>query len=308
MTTARFGNLILDQGFIMVPNLLLDYQEDLGLSDDELLFIIKVLRHHETFRIHDKDLSQSVSEKTLQRRRASLKNKGYLDTTVFKSQDANGTWITNGITYDFTKLLLAISEIYNSKNKVEAKEEPRKIPKQIKQSHSKEVNEFITEFESKYNYKYKLTQEEELLLKNASPEFIRSIPYILKYVNDKGEAGDLPEGFTPKLIFFLKVDFRKEELIKYASELIEEKEEEEKEKVRRVILAEETIKEKAEFETFLRETGFVYDEVVEYLRKNKAPHILYFVNKSFNADHLKNIKPYLEKMKDNSKADYNDIT
>ena len=38
--TAKFGNLM-DQGFLAVPNLLLDYYEELGLTDDEVFFIIK---------------------------------------------------------------------------------------------------------------------------------------------------------------------------------------------------------------------------------------------------------------------------
>ena len=44
-TTIKFGNYIYEYGYVMISNLLLDYQNELKLTNDEVMFIIKVFRH-----------------------------------------------------------------------------------------------------------------------------------------------------------------------------------------------------------------------------------------------------------------------
>ena len=39
--------------FLQIPNLLIDYHEELGIDEKELLFLIKLSRHKETFKVHD---------------------------------------------------------------------------------------------------------------------------------------------------------------------------------------------------------------------------------------------------------------
>ena len=59
-------NYLQRNGFIMVSNLLIDYQEELGITDDELVFITKIMKNSSGWRLHDCDISKTVSSKTLQ--------------------------------------------------------------------------------------------------------------------------------------------------------------------------------------------------------------------------------------------------
>ena len=47
--SSPLKNYLTSAGFVAVSNLLLDYQLELGLTEGELLFIIKVLRHKDGF-------------------------------------------------------------------------------------------------------------------------------------------------------------------------------------------------------------------------------------------------------------------
>ena len=46
------SNYLQRNGFVMVSNLLIDYQEDLGITDDELVFITKVMKNTSSWRLH----------------------------------------------------------------------------------------------------------------------------------------------------------------------------------------------------------------------------------------------------------------
>ena len=228
--TTRFGNLM-DYGFLAIPNLLLDNYEELGLNDDEVFFVIKCMRHKDDFRIHDEQLSKNLSSKTMQRRRNSLKVKGFLETTVFKEQNEDGTWSTLGIEYDFSNLILALTQVADKLSAERAK--LSSIKPKVTALHNTnhntsrkfeipaEVNTFLNNYKTNYGLDYKLTSTEKLLLEKASPEFLRSIPFISEYTKYQKEYGKLPASFTGRLIFFQKVDFRQAELIAFANDEIE---------------------------------------------------------------------------------------
>lgn len=226
MTTSRWGNSILDSGFTMIPNILIDKQKELNISDDELLFIIKVMRHHENFKLHDNQIDDDVSSKTLQRRRNSLKKKGYLDITIYKYQLKDGTWRNDGILYDFSGLSVAMTQLEPKKNlQPSGQNEAIAIPKVTSQHNinyntTRELDFFKTEFEKKYKTPYRITAQEKLLLHNSSPEFKQAIPYIFAYTNCYKEMNQLDENVIPRLSFFLKVKFRQDQLIKFAQENI----------------------------------------------------------------------------------------
>ncbi len=277
MIVSKWGNL-LDYGFTMIPNLLIDNQHELGISDDELLFIIKVMRHNESYKLHDDQISQDLSSKTIQRRRKTLIDKGYLQVEIYKYQDKEGHWHTDGILYDFTNLTMALTQLEKSEDKknktpsgqnweIESSECPvnntinnttyvlgeksnispkneedevvdqedimddngelvetdNKIKiiteEEEKYYSSKQLlNNYIKEFEKRYNRKYNLTITEKYLYDRAPIEFKKSLPYLFQFVDEYKENGSLSEDVTPKLSFFLKVNFRKHQLINYATE------------------------------------------------------------------------------------------
>lgn len=227
--TAKWGN-ILDEGFLAIPNILIDYQGELGLTDDELLFIVKTMRHAEAFKVHDYQLSEDVSSKTMQRRRKTLKDKGYLEVEIHKMQQEDGTWITEGIIYNYRGLMLALNELYNKSLAERSNDERPRAQKSALHNTNKilagesfpaEVNEFMDKYKHKYGCDYKLTKDEKLLLENASPEFLRSIPFIPEYTDYQKEFGKLPTTFTGRLIFFQKVLWRQAELVSFADEELE---------------------------------------------------------------------------------------
>jgi hypothetical protein len=228
--TTRWGNNLLDSGFLMVPNLLIDNQEELGLSDDELLFIIKTMRHQESYKIHDNQLSETLSSKTMQRRRKSLKDKGYLEVEIHKMQIEDGTWLTEGIVYNYEGLMIALNALDNKIKSERSKMSQNKTATSVLHNNNKilaqekipeEVVKYMDKYKTKYGVDYKLTNDEKLLLEKASPEFLRSIPFIFDYTDYQKEYGKLPSTFNGRLIFFQKVLWRQSELVAFADEEIE---------------------------------------------------------------------------------------
>jgi hypothetical protein len=82
--TVAWGDGVLDAGFCQVPNLVLDHQSELGLSNDELTLVIHVLKYkHNATDPYPKNKTiadkMGTSERTLERYISSLKSKGYLE-------------------------------------------------------------------------------------------------------------------------------------------------------------------------------------------------------------------------------------
>lgn len=75
---STYGHRILDGGFYALPNMILDYQQELGLSDVELMFYIKVTHFYTKKQIDVRQLNMSASQSMLYKIRAGLIEKGYL--------------------------------------------------------------------------------------------------------------------------------------------------------------------------------------------------------------------------------------
>ena len=104
----------------MVSNLLLDFQEELDISDSELLFLIKILKKRNSPIIHDNELDKNSSSRTMLRRRTSLKEKGLINYSIVKKQNEKGTYQTDGVMYDLSPLEEKLQSI---SNKLEEKKE-----------------------------------------------------------------------------------------------------------------------------------------------------------------------------------------
>ncbi len=116
----RWKDDVLDPGFTVLPNTLIDHQCELGITDAELLLITKVSRNSPDWHIHDNDIPGNMSPRTLQRTRRSLKQKDYLDFTVHKRVNDNRDGkkhYTTGITYNFAGIadkLRSLNDTYLS--------------------------------------------------------------------------------------------------------------------------------------------------------------------------------------------------
>ena len=77
-------NYLQRNGFVMVSNLLIDFQQELGITELELSFIIKIMKNVKGYAIHDRDLDPTVCSRTLSRRRNSLRDKGLLNFSTIK--------------------------------------------------------------------------------------------------------------------------------------------------------------------------------------------------------------------------------
>lgn len=105
-----FGDTILDWGFTSLPNRILWMQKDLGLTDRELLFFIKCYSMNKCV-VKDSELGIDSSHATISRIRKSLIEKGYLKSNVIISRIEDGTFRTNGISYDWSGLIQRVKSI-----------------------------------------------------------------------------------------------------------------------------------------------------------------------------------------------------
>ena len=67
----RWNNNAVDKGFIALPNTIIEHHEELGINEMELIFLIKISRHTETFKVHDNKVV-SGCQRTAQRRPWSI--------------------------------------------------------------------------------------------------------------------------------------------------------------------------------------------------------------------------------------------
>lgn len=212
-------NYLTRDGFVMVSNLLIDYQQELGITDLEFNFIVKIMKNKSGFYIHDQNLDPNVSTKTLQRRRASLKEKGYLNFTVIKEQNSqNGRFVTKGISYDLSPLeekLQMISDRINENKKAKAVKEVKKEELIIeKTEEDSPLEDFKRDYEKCYGVPYILNEFETKRYNNLSDENKKMVSYIFKYCKDKSLLGKI----VPRLSLFFKTKFRLIDLQKYCVE------------------------------------------------------------------------------------------
>jgi len=100
---STYGQRILDAGFYALPNMVLDYQDRLGLEDDELVYFIKVTHFLNPCHLRPRDLSMSAGKTRLYTIRNNLIKKGYLRLIELEKR---GDYI-----YDWSGLIVALNAL-----------------------------------------------------------------------------------------------------------------------------------------------------------------------------------------------------
>jgi hypothetical protein len=247
--SAKSKNYLTKNGFVMVSNLIFDRQVELGASNEELLFLIRVMKNCQGFHTTDANLDPTKSTRTLQRYRKNLKELGLLDYKVYKVRDSNNDFYSY-IVYDLNKLeekLQKLSDTTETKKEREIKEiekneetidedvaddepeppkpEPPKAKKEppkkkeasIKKTLLEENKEkFQSDWKSEYGNEYNFSDEEDKWLsKKEDASFLR---YIFDWCHEMKEKGDLPDDVNPRIAFFMKTKFRCDQMRKWAEE------------------------------------------------------------------------------------------
>lgn len=211
-------NYIQRNGFVMVSNLLLDFQQELGITESELSFIIKIMKNKNGYAIHDKDLDSTVCTKTLSRKRNSLKEKGLLRFSIIKSQDPiTGTFKTDGISYDLSPLeekLQIISDKIESEREEKIKQHLTKENKVIETTEDSPLETFKKDYLNYYGIEYILNEYELKKYNSLTNEEKNMISYIFNYCSDNDLFGKI----VPRLSLFFKTKFRFDELRRYCRE------------------------------------------------------------------------------------------
>lgn len=219
MNSCAVSNYIQRDGFVMVSNLLITYREELGISNKELLFIIEIMKHKEDYKLHDEVLDPTVSPRTLQRRRKSLKDKGLLNFTVWRHSDENGHIYTEGITYDLSPLEAKLQEISNAL----AEEKSKKIEKEaedyiLEYNDESPIAKYVSCWEEHYGDKYKVSTAEKKWYNGLTEFEQKCIGKIFDYCEDN----KLFKSITPRLALFMKNNIRWTQLKDYCEILKEE--------------------------------------------------------------------------------------
>ena len=211
-------NYIQRNGFVMVSNLLLDFQQELGITESELSFIIKIMKNKNGYAIHDKDLDSTVCTKTLSRKRNSLKEKGLLRFSIIKSQDPiTGTFKTDGISYDLSPLeekLQIISDKIESEREEKIKQHLTKENKVVETTEDSPLETFKKDYLNYYGIEYILNEYELKKYNSLSNEEKNMISYIFNYCSDNDLFGKI----VPRLSLFFKTKSRFDELRRYCRE------------------------------------------------------------------------------------------
>ena len=211
-------NYIQRNGFVMVSNLLLDFQQELGITESELSFIIKIMKNKNGYAIHDKDLDPTVCTKTLSRKRNSLKEKGLLRFSIIKSQDPiTGTFKTDGISYDLSPLeekLQIISDKIESEREEKIKQHLVKENKVVETTEDSPLETFKKDYLDYYGIEYILNEYEIKKYNSLTNEEKNMISYIFNYCSDNDLFGKI----VPRLSLFFKAKFRFDELRRYCRE------------------------------------------------------------------------------------------
>ena len=211
-------NYIQRNGFVMVSNLLLDFQQELGITESELSFIIKIMKNKNGYAIHDKDLDSTVCTKTLSRKRNSLKEKGLLRFSIIKSQDPiTGTFKTDGISYDLSPLeekLQIISDKIESEREEKIKQHLTKENKVVETTEDSPLETFKKDYLNYYGIEYILNEYELKKYNSLTNEEKNMISYIFNYCSDNDLFGKI----VPRLSLFFKTKFRFDELRRYCRE------------------------------------------------------------------------------------------
>ena len=210
-------NYIQRNGFVMVSNLLLDFQQELGITESELSFIIKIMKNKNGYAIHDKDLDSTVCTKTLSRKRNSLKEKGLLRFSIIKSQDPiTGTFKTDGISYDLSPLeekLQIISDKIESEREEKIKQHLTRENKVVETTEDSPLETFKKDYLNYYGIEYILNEYELKKYNSLTNEEKNMISYIFNYCSDNDLFGKI----VPRLSLFFKTLYCSQDLNCYLS-------------------------------------------------------------------------------------------
>ena len=236
---APSSNYLYTSGFTMVSNLLMDYQKELDITNEELSFIIKIYRNVRGYKIHDSILDPTVSTRTLQRRRKSLKDKKLINYVVYKSRTDDGHVQTDGISYDLTLLenkLQAISQgiLSKKKEKIEKKEENSIVESEEENT---PLDKYLKDWKEYTGKDYSITSFETSYYNKMTDEDKNLVAYIFEMPTNTGDLDKV----TPRLSLFFKTKFRMNQLRKYYRDNVDEEydydgdETEEEKEIRKII-------------------------------------------------------------------------
>lgn len=218
--SSSVSNYIQRDGFVMVSNLLISCQEELDITNRELTFLIKVMKHKENYKLHDKQLDPTVSPRTLQRCRKDLTEKGLITYKVWKYTDEKGHIHTEGITYDLSQLEEKLQQISNKiaeAKDIEATKEAKEYL--IEYEEDSPIVEYVNEWENHYGDRYKISQLEKDWYNNLSKDEQEYIGRVFEYC----ENYRLFKEITPRLALFMKNKYRFDQLKSFCEDNPKEK-------------------------------------------------------------------------------------
>lgn len=212
-------NYIQSNGFVMVSNLLIDFQEELGITESELMFIIRIMRLKHKHSIHDREIDPNVCAKTIQRKRTSLRAKGCLNFCVIKSQDPDtGLFRTEGVSYDLSPLeekLQALSDRMRERKEKEINKEIVEEGLIIEGGEDSPIEKYRRDYKEYYGVDYVVSKYEAEKYNALSDDDKECVGKIFDYCGDKGLFGEI----TPRLSLFFKTRFRFDGLRKYCGKI-----------------------------------------------------------------------------------------
>lgn len=219
ISSSPVRNYIQSNGFVMVSNLLIDFQEELGITESELMFIIRIMRLKHKHSIHDREIDPNVCAKTIQRKRSSLRAKGCLNFCVIKSQDPDtGQFKTEGVSYDLSPLeekLQALSDRMRERKEREINKEIVEEGLIIEDGDDSPIEKYRRDFKEYYGVDYVVSKYEADKYNALSDEDKECIGKIFDYCGDRELFGEI----TPRLSLFFKTKFRFDGLRKYCGKM-----------------------------------------------------------------------------------------
>ena len=239
-------------GHVAISNLLLDVQDELDISDTEMLFIIKACKINRKI-INDSDFGKHVSTKTLQRKRASLKAKGLLDYSIVKGKGSDGRYKTIGIAYDLKPLedrLQAISDnIYKAEEEKAAKiieEKKILIEKNEEETTSTGIEKYKEQYNIVYGHEPVISCEDYNFYNKLKSEEQDSFGYVFSWLFYNHLEGRI----IPNVVLFRKTPYRFNSLVKYCKDwnLVKTAEEEAHEEAENIF---NTTKKREKFSTIV---------------------------------------------------------
>ena len=227
-TVSPTTNYLQGAGFTMVSNLIMDNQVSLGITNEEFAFIVKIYKNVKGYKIHDSALDPTVSTRTLQRRRKSLKDKGILNYVVYKRRDDAGHIITDGIGYDLSPLEEKLQAIFDSNNEVKAHKLENIQKKYIVEEDDSPLSQYMSDWKDTYGSEYSMSSFEMDAYKKLNDKGKETLRYIFKLIESTGEFGTI----IPRLSLFFKVPARMRQLYAFMEECKETERQEEEDKSR----------------------------------------------------------------------------